>query len=128
MGASKSPETLVSYHNTPRHHNPEDIDLNIIVKFLNPTDMKILFFIYLLFQNLRKLNISYLRHMNPNVLMGLVPCFSNLVSLNLRMTFTVDQVRQENNTIPNQIRSNGKKSWGLVKFQFIERSHQILFC
>ncbi|XP_023711442.1 uncharacterized protein LOC111866586 isoform X3 [Cryptotermes secundus] len=43
-------------------------------------------------KNLRKLNVSYLRHMNPNVLMGLVPCFSKLVSLNLRMTLTVDQV------------------------------------
>lgn len=43
-------------------------------------------------KNLRKLNVSYLRHMNPNVLMGLVPCFSKLVSLNLRMTLTVDQL------------------------------------
>jgi hypothetical protein len=46
-----------------------------------------------MFQNLRQLNVSYLRHLNPSVLMGLVPCFSSLVSLNLRMTLTVDQVR-----------------------------------
>jgi hypothetical protein len=50
----------------------------------------------LVFQNLRKLNVSYLRHMNPGVLMGLVPCFAKLVSLNLRMTLTVDQVRKKN--------------------------------
>ena len=50
-----------------------------------------------LFQNLRQLNISYLRHLNPSVLMGLVPCFNKLVSLNLRMTLTVDQVRQRRN-------------------------------
>ncbi|XP_069694168.1 F-box/LRR-repeat protein 2-like isoform X5 [Periplaneta americana] len=43
-------------------------------------------------KNLKKLNISYLRHINPAVLMGLVPCFCNLVSLNLRMTLTVDQL------------------------------------
>jgi hypothetical protein len=59
-----------------------------------------------LFQNLRQLNISYLRHLNPNVLMGLVPCFSKLVSLNLRMTLTVDQVRQRSN-----------KRWENVKCQ-----------
>jgi hypothetical protein len=34
--------------------------------------------------------------MNPSVLMGLVPCFTKLVSLNLRMTLTVDQVRKKN--------------------------------
>jgi hypothetical protein len=50
-----------------------------------------------LFQNLRQLNVSYLRHLNPSVLMGLVPCFSSLVSLNLRMTLAVDQVRQKTN-------------------------------
>lgn len=43
-------------------------------------------------KNLRQLNISYLRHINPSVLMSLVLCFSKLVSLNLRMTLTVDQL------------------------------------
>nr|CAD7410430.1 unnamed protein product [Timema cristinae] len=41
---------------------------------------------------LKKLNISYLKYLNPNVLLSLVPCFSNLVSLNLKMTLTVDQL------------------------------------
>ncbi|KAK7793601.1 hypothetical protein R5R35_011115 [Gryllus longicercus] len=43
-------------------------------------------------QNLKRLDISYLRHINPNILLGLVPRFSSLVSLNLRMTLTVDQM------------------------------------
>jgi hypothetical protein len=57
-----------------------------------------------LFQNLRQLNISYLRHLNPSVLMGLVPCFTKLVSLNLRMTLTVDQVRQRSNKCRENIK------------------------
>ncbi|XP_066995283.1 uncharacterized protein [Anabrus simplex] len=46
-------------------------------------------------KKLKRLDISYLRHVNPNVLLGLVPNFTELVSLNLRMTLTVDQVLAE---------------------------------
>jgi hypothetical protein len=45
--------------------------------------------------------------MNPSVLMGLVPCFSKLVSLNLRMTLTVDQV----NRIKCDIKVNRSYKW-----------------
>jgi hypothetical protein len=29
MEAEKFSETLVTYHNTIRHHNPEDLELNV---------------------------------------------------------------------------------------------------
>lgn len=45
-----------------------------------------------MFQNLKHLNLSYLRHINPNVLSNLMPCFTTIVTLNLRMTLAVDQV------------------------------------
>lgn len=43
-------------------------------------------------KNLKHLNLSYLRHINPNVLSNLMPCFTNIVTLNLRMTLTMDQM------------------------------------
>ncbi|XP_046406837.1 uncharacterized protein LOC124171656 isoform X2 [Ischnura elegans] len=43
-------------------------------------------------KNLQKLDISYVRHINPNALISLAPVFTSLVSLNLRMTLTVDQM------------------------------------
>lgn len=46
-------------------------------------------------KNLRMLNISYMRHINPNALLRLVPNFTSLVSVNLRMTLTVDQMLAE---------------------------------
>ncbi|KAK3909480.1 F-box/LRR-repeat protein 2 [Frankliniella fusca] len=41
-------------------------------------------------KNLKHLNLSYLRHINPHVLCNLIPSFSTLVTLNLRMTLAVD--------------------------------------
>ncbi|XP_046984838.1 EIN3-binding F-box protein 1-like isoform X1 [Schistocerca americana] len=46
-------------------------------------------------KNLKKLNISYLRHMTPNILLGLMPCFNSLVSLNLSMTMATDQMLEQ---------------------------------
>ncbi|XP_071439058.1 uncharacterized protein [Hetaerina americana] len=43
-------------------------------------------------KNLQRLDIPYLRHINPNALISLAPCFTTLVSLNLRMTLLVDQM------------------------------------
>ncbi|XP_022187260.2 uncharacterized protein LOC111046079 [Nilaparvata lugens] len=42
--------------------------------------------------NLRHLNLSYLRHLNPGMLIDLLPNLKKLVSLNLRMTLAVDEV------------------------------------
>jgi hypothetical protein len=51
--------------------------------------------------------------MNPSVLMGLVPCFTKLVSLNLRMTLAVDQVRKKNEKV--------SKGVSVLMFKFTER-------
>ncbi|XP_075219127.1 uncharacterized protein LOC142323417 isoform X2 [Lycorma delicatula] len=43
-------------------------------------------------QHLKNLNLSYLRHLYPKLLMELIPCLTNLVSLDLRMTSVCDEM------------------------------------
>ncbi|XP_054281472.1 uncharacterized protein LOC128999131 isoform X2 [Macrosteles quadrilineatus] len=43
-------------------------------------------------KKLKTLNMSYVRHLNHRVFMTLVPTLTNIVSLDLRMTLTVDEV------------------------------------
>ncbi|XP_021933187.1 uncharacterized protein LOC110836377 isoform X3 [Zootermopsis nevadensis] len=81
-------------------------------------------------KSLKQLNISYLRHMNPSVLMGLVPCFSNLVSLNLRMTLTVDQLlRQIGRACPDlrelNLASTPITDRGLVQLCVADDGHRL---
>jgi len=44
------------------------------------------------FQKLKNLNLPYLRHIEPSELLGIIPYLSCIVSLNLQMTYTIDQV------------------------------------